>query len=73
VDEGRVKLYLNVKALARTGGLDGVKVAAALAAMGLDLSLEPSELVRRLSEMGVRVNEDVVKGARELLRSWLTG
>jgi tetratricopeptide (TPR) repeat protein len=72
VDEGRVKLYLNVKALARTGGLDGVKVAAALAAMGLDLSLEPSELVRRLSEMGVRVNEDVVKGAREILRSWLT-
>ncbi|WP_291998813.1 hypothetical protein [Caldivirga sp.] len=72
IDEKQVRLYLEVKALAKAGGVNGVKVAVALTLMGLNLSLDAYELMRRLKEVGVEVSESTLDKAKSILGSWLT-
>ncbi|MGC8570703.1 MAG: hypothetical protein ACP5L1_05185 [Caldivirga sp.] len=72
IDEKQVRLYLEVKALAKAGGVNGVKVAVALTLMGLNLSLDTYELMKRLKEVGVEVNESTLDKAKSILGSWLT-
>ena len=72
IDEKQVRLYLEVKALAKAGGVNGVKVAVALTLMGLNLSLDTYELMRRLKEVGVEVSESTLDKAKSILGSWLT-
>ncbi|MGC9135825.1 hypothetical protein [Caldivirga sp.] len=72
IDEKQVRLYLEVKALAKAGGVNGVKVAVALTLMGLNLSLDTYELMKRLKEIGVEVSESTLDKAKSILGSWLT-
>ncbi|MGC9226985.1 hypothetical protein [Caldivirga sp.] len=72
IDEKQVRLYLEVKALAKAGGVNGVKVAVALTLMGLNLSLDTYELMKRLKEVGVEVSESTLDKAKSILGSWLT-
>lgn len=72
IDEKQVRLYLEVKALAKAGGVNGVKVAVALTLMGLNLSLDTYELMKRLKEVGVEVSESTLNKAKSILGSWLT-
>ncbi len=72
INERQMRLYLETKALAKVYGFNGVKIAVALTLMGLNLSLSSSELVRKLREVGIEANEDILNEAKSILNNWST-
>lgn len=72
ISEDKVRLYLSIKALAKVGGFEGVKAAAFLTALGLNLvSTSEADLVGKLREAGINIGINELKEAKAILSSWL--